>query len=119
MALQKSLQFVAGDFRFPVEVQRPDYVPDGSGGQKTAWLTAIPVVFCAVTNKQGSEPYSDQGSGRVRTFQKFLFTTWYGVDIRQTDRLFFQGLYYNIRQVNNLNLLNKFLQIEADAGVEQ
>lgn len=119
MALQRSPLYVAGDFRFPVEVQRPVYGDDGAGGQTTTWTVHVPVVMCAVDNKTGSEPYSDKASGRIRTFQKFVFTTWYGVDIVPTDRLLFQGLLYNIRAVNNLKLLNKFLQIDADAGVEQ
>ena len=119
MANQRSPLYVAGDFRMPVTVQRPVYGDDGAGGQTTTWTTHIATVMCAVDNKQGSEPYSDKAFGRLRTFQKFLFTTWYGVDIVQTDRLLFQGVLYNIRAVNNLKLLNKFLQIEADAGVEQ
>jgi SPP1 family predicted phage head-tail adaptor len=119
MALHTSPQYVAGDFRLPIQVQRPDYVSDGVGGQITTWLVHLDSILCAVENKQGSEPYGDKATGRVRTFQKFVFTTWYGYDIQQTDRILFQGLLYNIRQVNNLKLLNKFLQIEADAGVEQ
>ena len=119
MAQQRSPLFCAGDFRFPATIERPVSVDDGVGGQTITWTTHIATIFCAVENKAGSEPYGDKSTGRIRTFQKFLFTTWWGHDIQQTDRVLFQGLLFNIRQVNNLNLLNKFMQIEADAGVEQ
>lgn len=119
MALQKSPQYSAGDFRFPVTVQRSTSVDDGAGGQTVTWANHIAIVMCAVENKKGSEPYGDKSEGRIRTFQKFIFTTWFGPDIVETDRLLFQSRLYNIRQVNNIKLLNKFLQIEADSGVEQ
>lgn len=119
MVLQRSPLYSAGDFRMPVTVQRPSYSDDGAGGQTTVWNDHIVNLMVAVENKTGSEPYSDKGEGRVRTFQKFIFTTWWGYDVQQTDRIVFQGLNFNIRQVNNLKLLNKFLQIEADAGVAQ
>lgn len=111
--------YTSGEFRFPVEVQRATSTPDGSGGQNLVWGTHIAVVMCSVENKQGSEPYGDKDKGRIRTFQTFLFTTWWRDDIVQTDRLLFQGTLFNIRQVNNLSLRNKFLQLVADAGVEQ
>lgn len=119
MTLHRPLPYTAGDFRFPVTIQRPVYSDDGAGGQITTWTTHLASILCAVENKTGSEPYGDKSDGRVRTFQKFLFTTWFGYDIKQTDRVLFQGLLFNIRQVNNLKLLNKFMQVEADAGVEQ
>lgn len=119
MTLHRSVPYVAGDFRFPINVDRPVYEDDGVGGQTIRWTRTITNLLCAVENKQGSEPYGDSASGRIRTFQKFVFTTWWGVDILQTDRITFDGVLYNIRQVNNLKLLSKFLQIEADAGVEQ
>jgi SPP1 family predicted phage head-tail adaptor len=115
----KTDPYTAGEFRFPVTIERPQYGDDGSGGQSTVWVTHIENLMCAVENRQGSEPYSDSGAGRVRTFQKYIFTTWFRTDIEQTDRIRFQGDLFNIRNTNNIQLRNKFLQIEADAGVEQ
>lgn len=117
--MKKTDLFTAGEFRFPVTVERPVSGPDGSGGQTVTWTTHIPVLWCSVENKQGSEPYGDKSTGRVRTFQKFLFTTWWRDDIEQTDRLIFQGVKFNIRNTNNIQLRNKFLQLEAESGVEQ
>lgn len=116
--MRKTDPYTGGEFRFPVVVQRPTYAPDDSGGQTTTW-SDIAMVYCAIDNKSGREPYGDGSTGRVRTEQQFAFTTWWRDDIQQTDRLVYDNKYWNIRQLNNLQLRNKFLQIVAEAGVEQ
>ena len=115
---RKTTAWTAGDMRWPVDVERPNYVADGSGGQVTTWAFSS-TIRCAVEAPSGSEPYGDASTGRVRTFQSFRFATWYGADVLATDRLSFQGVYWNIRQINNIDLANKFLEIVADCGVEQ
>lgn len=117
--MKKTPDYSGGEFRFPVVVQRPTYTPDDSGGQVTVWNDIIPEMFCAIDNAGGSEPYGDGSTGRIRTQQMFNFTTWWRDDIQQTDRLIYGGLSWNIRQINNLNLRIKFIQIKAEAGVEQ
>lgn len=110
--------FTAGEFRFLVEVQKVHLSNDGAGGQTKSWKKHAEF-FAAVTNQSGTERYSDSALGRVRTQQKWLFTTWYREDITVEMRLFFNGQHYNIRVINNLELRNKFIQIEAESGVEQ
>ena len=112
--------FTAGDFRFPVTVERPIDVPDGAGGTSTTWVVYIPVIWCHMEEWHGDEKYSDNSGGRVRTFKAMRFTTWFRDDIKETDRLRDQtGLLYAVKRVHNLLLRNKFLQLTADAGVEQ
>lgn len=114
----RSPPYTAGEFRFPVDVQRASSADDGSGGQNIVWQTAL-TMMCAVENAQGDEAYSDKALGRVRAVQTFKFTTWWRDDVLVTDRLIFQGQQFNIRQVNNWLLRNKFLQLVAESGVEQ
>lgn len=116
--MKKTAQHDAGEFRFPVEVWKSASVDDGSGGQSTTFAKSF-IIFCKIENKTGSEPYGDSSSGRIRTFQKFMFTTWFRPDLSQTDQLRFEGNKFNIRQLNNLDLRNKYIQIECDSGVEQ
>jgi len=116
--MKKTPDYSGGEFRFPVVVQRPIYTPDDSGGQETSWSDQF-TIFCDIDNAGGSEPYGDGSTGRIRTQQTFNFTSWWRDDIQQTDRLAYNGLFWNIRQINNLNLRNKFIQIKAEAGVEQ
>lgn len=111
--------FTAGEFRFPVGVERPVDTPDGAGGSTTACVCVIPIIWCHMEQSTANETYNDQAGGRVRTFQGVRFTTWWRDDIRATDRLTYQGVVYNIRGVNNLLNRNKFLQITAESGVEQ
>jgi SPP1 family predicted phage head-tail adaptor len=114
----KTADITAGEFRFLVTVQRPTNSPDGSGGFDVVW-NDVATFYAQITNEQGSETYGDGPTGRVRTFQRFSFSTWWRTDIQQTDRLSFQGNLFNIRAINNIELRNKFLQIVAESGVEQ
>jgi SPP1 family predicted phage head-tail adaptor len=111
--------WTAGEFRFPVAVERPIDTPDGAGGSSTAWVVTIPIIWCSVEEMTGDEQYGDKDKGRVRTFKKVRFTSWFRDDIKATDRLVLEGVLYNIRTVTNLLLRNKFVQIVADCGVEQ
>lgn len=115
----RSPRIGAADMREPVSVQRPSYVADAAGGNSTVWNTVIPLIYCRISNAGGAEPYSDSADGRKRTRETFLFTTWYRVDIVQTDRLWYAGKPWNIVQLNDPELLHKFLVIKAEAGVEQ
>lgn len=116
--IKKTDAYTGGEFRLPVVVERPTYTPDDMGGQVTVW-TQVASFFAAIENDSGSEPYGDGSTGRVRTAQTYKFTTWWRSDILQTDRLVYDGIKWNIRRINNLSLRNKFLQIVAEAGVEQ
>lgn len=114
----KTADITAGEFRFLVTVQRPTNSADGSGGFDVVW-NDVATFYAQITNEQGDERYGDGTTGRVRTFQRFAFSTWWRTDIAQTDRLSFQGTLYNIRALNNIELRNKFLVIVAESGVEQ
>lgn len=116
---RKTAQFTGGEFRHPVAVQRATYTVDAAGGAATVWADVISPLFCDVENTTGKEVYGEAQPGRLRTVQTFNFTTWYRDDIDQTDRLVFDGKLWNIRQINDLDLRHKFLQIVAESGVEQ
>jgi head-tail adaptor len=114
----KTADITAGEFRFLVTVQRPVNTPDGSGGFDVVWSN-VATFYAQITNEQGTEQYGDGSTGRVRTFQRFAFSTWWRTDIVQTDRLSYGGTLFNIRALNNIELRNKFLVIIAESGVEQ
>ena len=115
----KTRDLSAGEFRFLVLVERPENKPDNSGGQgNTVWRPFLEI-FCKIVDKSGREQYSDGSTGRIRTYQYWQFFSWYREEIKVTDRLIFNKLAYNIRSINNLELRNKFMQIDADSGVEQ
>lgn len=116
--ISKVEQITAGEMRHLVQVQRPSYVDDGSGGQETTWADHVQV-WCLAQEKGSNEPYGDVATGRVRTKKTFVFFTWWRDDIVETDRLSWGGVLWNISCTENLQTRNKILKITADAGVEQ
>lgn len=114
----KTDDYTAGDLRQPVIVQRVTYTPDDSGGKTKVWSDAF-TIFCFVTNKSGSEQYSDGSTGRVRMVETWEFTTWWRTDMDVTQRLSWDGRLWNIRDIENIMGRNKFARISAEAGVEQ
>lgn len=116
--MKENYPYTAGEFRSPIAIERPTSVPDGVGGQEVTWNPYLPVVWCFMENRMSKEDYGDSSTGRVRSFNKVNFVTWWRDDILVTDRIFYLGVYYNIRGVNNLLFRNKFLQMVAESGVE-
>jgi len=110
--------YTAGDLRQPVVVQRVTYTPDGSGGQDKTWAD-FATIYCFVENKASDERFADGALGRIRTFERWEFTTWRRTDITVEDRLSWNGTLWNIRGVENVLSRNKFLRLIAEAGVEQ
>ncbi len=115
----KTKDFSAGEFRFPVVVQKNIAPPDNYGGQgKPEWVEAMPPVWCKIIDRGGSEGYGDGTTGRIRSTQGKTFVTWWNDDILTTHRLVWQNRAYNIGEVNNVEERNKFTEIVADTGVE-
>ncbi len=115
----KLKDILASEFRFSVMVQRATYKPDNSGGQGAAVWNDCLEIYCKVAPWKGREEYSDGSTGRIRTEQYWMFYSWFRSEIKETDRLLFQGKLYNIRSLDNVELRNKFLAISAESGVEQ
>lgn len=114
----KTDDYTAGDLRQPVIVQSVVTTADGSGGQNKVWSDAV-TIFCFVSQKSGSEVYSDGSIGRVRAVDLWEFTTWWRTDLAVTQRLSWNGRLWNIRNIENIMNRNKFARITAEAGVEQ
>lgn len=117
--MSRTKPYFSGEFRFPVQVQRPSHAPDGSGGQLTNWLVHIPLVMCSVESKSGAERYSDKARGRVMYDEVFNFVSWWRTDILVTDRLVFQGKTFNIDRIVNVDHRNKFIEILGKTDPEQ
>lgn len=118
--MKETHAFTAGEFREPVEVwEITSTTPDGSGGQTIVWGLKLAIVWCLMENEESRENFADNATARIRTFNKFRFTTWYRNDITTENQIRYQGIIYNIRGTTNLLMRNKFLQITAESGVEQ
>jgi SPP1 family predicted phage head-tail adaptor len=102
------------DLKWPVEVQRNTPADDGQGGTTPAWATHIAVIWCKMVQKSGDERWA---RNRLEAQARVVFTTHYGIEITEKDRLSFGGKLYNIRNINNLDFENKWLEITCDTGV--
>ena len=118
MTKRSPTEYAAGDFRNPVTVQSPVYIPDDKGGQKTTWAGDLRLYVSAV-QKSANETYGDSSNGRLRTNETWTFTTWFRTDITTSMRILWKGRYFNIRSVNDFGSRGKYLVIEAEVGVEQ
>ena len=108
----------AGDFRHPITIERREGVDDGAGGKATVW-TKVADVFCAVQQKSATEQFADGSIGRIRSQSMYKFTMWNRNDIATGMRILFDGREFNVRSLNNDLGRNKFLIVEAEAGVAQ
>lgn len=115
---RKTDDLTAGELRSLVTVQQSVETPDGEGGRAHTWTDKFQAWFYA-EQTSGGETYGDGASGRVRSVDSVRFLTWWRNDIATTDRLVLDGRPFNIRSINNLITRNKFLEVIAEAGVEQ
>jgi len=69
--------------------------PLGTKAGYAVYLTALP---CRVRSVSASEMPEDI---RVDALRTFCFTFWNGLDMRSSDRILYQGTYYNITGIQN------------------
>lgn len=108
----------AGDFRHPVIVQQEIDTNDGSGGQNAVWSNYC-TIYCEIEHTTATETSGDRFPGRVRTEELQTFRSWWRNDINTQMRFLYDGDYWNIRHIEDVNYRGKFLEIIAERGVEQ
>lgn len=105
-------QTTVGQMREVIGIERPTNTPDGYGGQATVW-SVVYNLYARARAVQGKEDIS--GDRRV-TVERYLFVTRYGVTINTTDRLQWNGSYWNITSVQDVEGKRRYLTIEAERG---
>lgn len=103
----------AGDMRHRVVVERFVQTDDGAGGWVNRWFEHA-IIWCAIRNPSGRERMENQ---RLISETAKVFSTRFGVDIVETDRLVFRDRLYNIRWLRNEETQDRILRIYADGGV--
>lgn len=107
------MDYCSKDFRFLVTVERLTEADDGYGGVTASWATHT-TLYCMIEDGGESET---NVAGRIQLTSSVAFTTRYHSDVLETDRLLYDGVYYNIRGIENPNRRNKYLIITTEAGV--
>ena len=103
----------AGDLKHKIIIERQTKTPDGNGGN----------VLACVTNKTLRAKIKPL-SGKERLFASRLeadithrVTIRYTTDILASDHINYNGRYFNMRALLNMDEANKFIEISADEGV--
>jgi len=98
-----------------VEFQRAAKVSDGAGGYTETWgALAGASGLAQVKALSGSERFA---SDRVEATTRWRIVVRYFEGLLESDRVEIRGRVYNIRFVNNIDLANRWLQIDLDGGV--
>lgn len=101
-----------------VEVQREVATADDQGGAAVA--TAFYCDFWAEVKPIKGQERLDQG--QLRTPSTYLFTLRYDeltATITTADRILWDGVEYNIRDIQNRGARVRFFQIVGESGVTQ
>lgn len=107
----------AGDRNSYIEIQRESRTPNASGGFVTAWFPTQQA-WVSIEQKNGTERTVNGVLSNVETW-KFSGTYADLASILVTDRILFDGVYYNIRGIKDVQLRHITIVIGAEMGVTQ
>ena len=113
--MARCCDYTAGMLREPVAFSRAALTSDGAGGQIETWGAVVGSPTRAhVAPSGGSERYA---SDRVEGLSRFRVVTRYSAALRLGDRITIRGQAMNIRSLVNVELADRWLEIEVEAGV--
>lgn len=109
------MTYRVGELDQRVAIQRLTLTSDGQGGSIDSW-SVLATVWAHARPRGGKESVQFD---RVNGEHSYLFVIRYMADIRQSDRLVWQGECYNIRAINNRSGRRLYLELDAERGVAQ
>ena len=117
--MAKLTKICAGQMRHRIVIERQTaaaVADDDIGGQPaTPWSTYV-TIWGAAAQASGTE---GEQQDRTSTVEVLRVVTRYRGDITTEMRIVFNGRPWNISRVNNVQFLNRILEITATAGVPQ
>jgi len=113
--MAKCCKMNAGMLKEPVTFQRAAKVSDGAGGYTETWGTLAGAADrAAVKAVSGRERFA---SDRIEATTKWRITVRYFTGLLESDRVIIRTRAYNIRFINNMELEDRWLEIDLDGGV--
>lgn len=106
-----------GDRKSFIEIHREGRTPNASGGYTTSWYT-LTQAWVLIEQKSGNERTVGGVLSNVETWK---FSGAYNdlFNMLVTDRIVFQGSYYNVRSLKDVQLRHITITIDAEMGVAQ
>ena len=112
--MTKCCTYSAGMLRTPCQFQRKTRVSDGSGGWSEAWTNlAGAATRCSFKALSGGERFQAQ---RAEATTRNRIVTRYFAGLVESDRVVIAGRRYSIVFINNVELRNRWVEIELDGG---
>lgn len=109
------MTYRVGELDQRVTIQRLSTVSDGQGGSTESWADVV-TVWAHARPRSGREVVQFD---RVNGEHAYMFVIRYRSGIRESDRLVWQGVNYNIRAINDQSGRKLYLEIDAERGVAQ
>lgn len=108
-------KYSARDLREAVEFQRLTRTSDGAGGFTEAWATIAGAPSRAMVKPlSGRERWASQ---RVEGTANYRIVTRYTDDLTEVDRVLIRGRPANISFISNVDLSDRWLEIDVELGV--
>jgi len=98
-----------------ITFQRQTLTSDGQGGATKSWAT-LATVWALARARSGTEVAK---MARVEATALYLFVVRYRADLRESDRIVWGGVNFNIRAINGNSARRLYLEIDAERGVAQ
>ena len=102
-----------GKMRRLISIERASEIPDGAGGFETTW-SEIGTAWAWFKTMSGNERLYGMQLENPVTHKIYIR---YRTDIDERDRIVYQGRYFNIRALLDLEELRRYIEITAEEGV--
>jgi len=109
----KCCDIMPGMLRHSVQLQALTNTPDGAGGFTTTWTTYA-TVRASLENISGTERIFND---RLNAETTVKATIRYNSEVKESDRLVFDGREYQIRYIDNIEFRNRWLKLTLEGGV--
>lgn len=115
--MAKCCELTISELKHYVTVEQKTLTPDNVGGAEASWSERLSF-WCAIKQLSAFEV---QKYGALQNEVLYSFKARYAdaSTIVPTDRLVFRGENYNIRTIENVDLLDTVIKIVAERGVSQ
>jgi len=109
----KCCDMTSGQLRTPVTFERQQETDIGGGATEIAWAELF-TTRCRFKATSGSERMQAE---RLDATTRNRIVIRYRSDLTESDRAIIRGRAYQIRFINNIELRDKWLEIDLDGGV--
>lgn len=109
----KCCDLYGGLLRTRVQLQSKTRTPDASGGFDVDWATYA-TIKANVVVRPGREAVS---ADRLSSTQMIRAVIRFRADVNETDRAIIAGKAHQIRSVSNIDMRDKWMELDLEQGV--